>query len=71
MFVGLVQTMMPFAKNKSAAAIIGGPEALDIKLPFDETALLQENAAYIQRYYQWSQLCSPLFHQIQFGLSQA
>lgn len=41
--------IMPFAKNKVDLALVTGKDALQIRLPFDEAALLEENAAYMER----------------------
>jgi len=40
---------MPFAKGRVDAAGVAGAVALDVKLPFNEAALLQENAVYVAR----------------------
>lgn len=41
--------IMPFFKIKADAAEITGKEALEIRLSFDEYALLMENRAYLER----------------------
>lgn len=41
--------IMPFFKSKADTAEITGKHALDIRLPFDEYALLTENRAYLER----------------------
>ncbi|GAB4822876.1 hypothetical protein N2152v2_009922 [Parachlorella kessleri] len=43
------QTVMPFAKYKLEEATKGGPRVLDVKLPFDEAALLENNIDYLRR----------------------
>jgi leucyl-tRNA synthetase len=45
----LKSSLMPFAKVKSDAAAAAGAVVLQPKLPFDEAALLEENAAYLSR----------------------
>lgn len=45
----LKQMVMPFAKYKCEQAVSGGKQVLDVKLPFDEAALLEENSAYLLR----------------------
>jgi leucyl-tRNA synthetase len=42
-------TIMPFFKGKADTAEITGKQSLDIKLPFDEFALLTENIKYLER----------------------
>lgn len=42
-------TIMPFAKKKLDTTELAGKEALDVRLPFDEAALLKENASYLER----------------------
>ncbi|WPT12113.1 Leucine--tRNA ligase, cytoplasmic [Picochlorum sp. SENEW3] len=42
-------TIMPFFKTKADNAEITGIQSLDIKLPFDEFAILTENAKYLER----------------------
>eukprot|EP00887_Chlorella_sp_A99_P004074 scaffold11.g4074.t1 len=44
-----LQMVMPFAKYKCEQAVSGGKQVLDVKLPFDEAALLEENSAYLLR----------------------
>ena len=41
--------IMPFFKSKADAAEVTGKVALDIRLPFDEHALLMENQTYLER----------------------
>lgn len=41
--------VMPFAKAKADAATAAGAVALDLKLPFDEAALLEQNIDYLVR----------------------
>jgi len=42
-------SIMPFAKQKADNAALAGKQTLDIKLPFDEARLLQDNAHYLER----------------------
>ena len=41
--------IMPFFKSKSDVAEISGKAALEVRLPFDECALLTENLSYLER----------------------
>jgi len=41
--------IMPFFKSKSDVAEISGKAALEVRLPFDECALLAENLSYLER----------------------
>eukprot|EP00878_Enallax_costatus_P006705 GHUV01007030.1.p1 GENE.GHUV01007030.1~~GHUV01007030.1.p1 ORF type:complete len:1031 (+),score=336.93 GHUV01007030.1:253-3345(+) len=45
----LKQMAMPFAKYKMEEAQAGGLQVLDVKLPFDEAALLWDNLPYLLR----------------------
>eukprot|EP00879_Flechtneria_rotunda_P020422 GHRR01021486.1.p1 GENE.GHRR01021486.1~~GHRR01021486.1.p1 ORF type:complete len:246 (+),score=120.66 GHRR01021486.1:1280-2017(+) len=45
----LKQLAMPFAKYKMDEALKGGAQVLDVKLPFDEAQLLQDNLPYLLR----------------------
>ncbi|KAL6757784.1 hypothetical protein V8C86DRAFT_1623510, partial [Haematococcus lacustris] len=40
---------LPFAKFKMEEAKAGGPQVLDVKLPFNERELLEDNLSYITR----------------------
>ena len=44
-----LKLVMPFLKFKKDETLAVGPEALDVKLPFDELQVLQENVDLIKR----------------------
>jgi hypothetical protein len=43
------QAVLPFAKFMMEAAVAEGPQVLDVKLPFDECAMLRTNLDYVKR----------------------
>ena len=44
-----LKLVTPFLKFKKGETLVVGPETLDVKLPFDEMQVLQENVDLIKR----------------------